>query len=76
MTQKDFDRLAKLEDHVGKLQFLLDEGIEMMQALQESQVKLIKAIQEHKYYITDLNEYNYERTEYDEKLWEIIEDVK
>lgn len=76
MTNKDFDRLAKLEDHVGKLQFLLDEGIEMMQTLQESQVKLIKAIQEHKYYISDINEYNLQRTEHDEKLWQIIEDLK
>lgn len=76
MTNKDFDRLAKLEDHVGKLQFLLDEGIDMMQTLQESQVKLIKAIQEHKYYISDINEYNLQRTEHDEKLWQIIEDLK
>lgn len=76
MTNKDIDRLAKLEEHVGKLQFLLDEGIEMMQALQESQVKLIKAIQKHKYYITDIREYNLLRTEHDEKLWEIIEDLK
>lgn len=76
MTNKDFDRLVKLEDHVGKLQFLLDEGIEMMQTLQESQVKLIKAIQEHKYYISDINEYNLQRTEHDEKLWQIIEDLK
>lgn len=75
MTNEDFERIYKLEDHIKKLQFLLDEGIDMMQALSNAQQKVIKAIQEHKYYINDINEYNDLRHEHDQKLWKTLEDL-
>lgn len=74
MNQELIDKIAKLEDHIGKLQFLLDEGIDMMLRLSESNNKMRKFIEEHKYFVTGLPQYNQSREDYDLKLWESLED--
>ena len=55
------------------LQFLLDEGVELMQNLQEENQKLYKAIQKHKYLTEDAKDPR-DHTQINDQLWKSLEE--
>ncbi len=62
----------ELLEKATALQFLLDEGIDIMSNLQKENQELYKAIQKHKYFIEEIKECT-ERTLVDEELWKKLE---
>ncbi len=58
----------KYKKELAKMQFLLDEGVDLVERLRDRLLELENAIEEHKFYIGD------SRNEHDEKLWQQIED--
>jgi hypothetical protein len=63
----------ELLEKATALQFLLDEGVELMQAIQKENQKLYKAIQKHKYY-TEENQDIHEIQKINDQLWDTLEE--
>lgn len=65
--------IEKMKKFVARSQYMLDEGIEIMISIKDRFLLLMNAIKEHKFRKEDAG---LAVSEYDERLWEILEEVE
>lgn len=67
------EEIKKLKKNVIRSQYLLDEGIEIMIGVKDRIITLMNAIKEHRFRTEDAK---LTISDYDEKLWQVVDEME
>lgn len=67
------EEIKKLKKNAIRSQYMLDEGIEIMTGVHERIVTLMNAIKEHRFRTEDAK---LTVSDYDEKLWQVLDEME